>query len=193
MYLTGRIQIVKMNILPRYLYLFRFLPIFLPRSFFNAINSSISSFIWAGQHARANKSLLQRNRSLGGLGLPNLLGDYWAANTQMILLWFIAPQRSWCQLEAGSCSSSLQSLACSTLPLSLPSSSCNPIGTNTLKIWFQIRRQLGWLTPPQATPICNNHLFLPSKIDPRFRYFESQGLQCLGDLYIDGLFANFQQ
>lgn len=76
MSLTDRIQTVKMNILPRYLYLFQCPPIFLPRSSFNAINSCISSYIWVGKHARANKSLLQRNRSLGSLGLPNLLGYY---------------------------------------------------------------------------------------------------------------------
>lgn len=78
--LAGRVQTVKMNILPRYLHLFQCLPIYLPRSFFNLINGIISTFIWAGKRARANKFLLQRSRSLGGLGLPNLLGYYWAAN-----------------------------------------------------------------------------------------------------------------
>lgn len=136
---------------------------------------------------------LKKNRSEGGLGLPNFLGYYSAANTQKILLWLVAPQLSWCQLEAGSCFSSLQSLACSTHPPSLSSSSCNPIVINTLHIWFQIRSKLGKLTLAKATPICNNHLLLPAKTDSRFRYFESQGLQCLGDLYIDGLFATFQQ
>lgn len=78
--LAGRVNTVKMNILLRYLYLFQCLPIYLPRSFFNLINSIVSTFIWAGKRARTNKSLLQRSRSLGGLGLPNLFGYYWAAN-----------------------------------------------------------------------------------------------------------------
>lgn len=109
--LAGRVQTVKMNILPRYLYLFQCLPIYLPRSFFNLINSITSTFIWAGKCARANKFLLQRSRSVGGLGLPNLLGYYWAVNAQKTLLWFTSPQHSWCQLEANSCSTSLRALA----------------------------------------------------------------------------------
>lgn len=44
--LAGRIQIIKMNVLPRYLYVFQCLPIFLPKSFFRSINVIISSFIW---------------------------------------------------------------------------------------------------------------------------------------------------
>ena len=143
--------------------------------------------------ARANKPLLQRSRSLGGLGLPNLLGYYWAANAQKILLWFTSPQYSWCQLEAKSCSTSLQALVCGTLPLSLSNFTSNPIVTNTLKIWTQIRKQFGWLSHPQTTPLCNNHLFVPAKIDPRFTTLENKGLRCLGDLCIDGLFASFNQ
>lgn len=191
--LAGRVHTVKMNILPRYLYLFQCLPIYLPHSFFNFTNSIISTFIWAGKRARANRFLLQRDRSLGGLGLPNLLGYYWAANAQKILLWFTSPQNSWCQLEANSCSTSLQSLVCSTLPLSITNFTSNPIVINTLKIWIQIRKRFGWLSLPLVTPFCNNHLFVPAKIDSHFAVLENKGLRCLGDLYIDGLFASFDQ
>lgn len=62
--LAGRVQTVKMNILPRYLYLFQCLPIYLPLSYFNLINSIIFTFIWAGKRARANKTLLHRSRQL---------------------------------------------------------------------------------------------------------------------------------
>lgn len=44
--LAGRIHSVKMTILPKFLYLFQSLPVFLPKSFFHSINQSISSFIW---------------------------------------------------------------------------------------------------------------------------------------------------
>ena len=69
----------------------------------------------------------------------------------------------------------------------------NPVVIGTLKIWAQVRRHFGWLTLPQATPVCNNHLFLPATIDPRFSYLEREGLRCIGELYIDSLFASFDQ
>ena len=69
----------------------------------------------------------------------------------------------------------------------------NPIEVNTLKIWTQIRKWFGWLSPPQTTPLCNNHLFGPARIDSRFAALGKRGLRCLGDLYIDGQFASFNQ
>lgn len=44
--LTGRVQSIKMNVLPRYLYLFQCLPILLPKSLFRQLDSIISHFIW---------------------------------------------------------------------------------------------------------------------------------------------------
>lgn len=191
--LAGRIQIIKMNVLPRYLYVFQCLPIFLPKSFFTAVNGIISSFIWANRRPRANRSLLCRDKSVGGLGLPNLIGYYWAANTHKITSWFTTPQSIWCRSESASCSSSLLALTCSTLPL-LPSNfTSNPVVIGTLKIWAQIRHHFRWLTLPLASPICNNHLFIPAKTDPRFNTLANKGLRSLGDLYIDGVFASFNQ
>ena len=191
--LAGRIQIIKMNVLPRYLYVFQCLPIFLPKSFFTVINDMISSFIWAGKRPRASRLLLYRERSAGGLGLPNLMGYYWASNMHKILFWYTYPQTSWCQSEAASCSSSLCALACSALHSSPSSLSSNPVVIGTLKIWSQIRRHFGWVTLPLATPICNNYLFVPAKTDPRFSVLENKGLHSLGDLYINGIFAGFDQ
>lgn len=167
--LAGRVQIIKMNVLPRYLYIFQCVPIFLPRSFFKTVDSIISTFIWAGKNPRTCRTLLQRSRSLGGLGLPNFQCYYWAANMHRLLMWFTSPQSSWCQLETASCiSSSPQALACSTLPTTLSQYTGNPIVVATLKIWAQIGQHFKWSTLPRSTPICNNHLFLPAIIDPRF-------------------------
>lgn len=110
-----------------------------------------------------------------------------------MVVWFTSPQCSWCRSESASCSSSLLALTCSTLPFSSSNFTSNPVIVGTLKIWAQIRRHFGWLTLPLATPICNNHLFIPAKIDPRFTTLENKGLRSLGDLYVDGLFASFNQ
>ncbi len=48
----GRINAVKMNTLPKFLYIFQAIPLFLPKSFFNNIDKLISSFIWAGKTPR---------------------------------------------------------------------------------------------------------------------------------------------
>lgn len=109
------------------------------------------------------------------------------------MLWFTSAQSNWCQIEAKSCSSSsLQALVCSSLPSpSLYTS--NPIVIGTLKIWAQIRRSSGWLTLPQTTPICNNHLFLPAKFDPRFTFVSRSGLRYFRDMHVNGCSVSFEQ
>lgn len=57
--LSRRIQSVKGNILPKFLYLFQCLLLFLPKRFFHSIDKVISTFIWAGKNSRVGRSLLQ--------------------------------------------------------------------------------------------------------------------------------------
>lgn len=64
------------------------LPIFIPKSFFDAFNSVISSCIWKGKHPRLNKAYLQRSNSKGGLAMPNFRFYYWAATLQCLAFWF---------------------------------------------------------------------------------------------------------
>ena len=48
--LGGRINAVKMNVLPKFLYIFQCLPFFLTKSFFSKLNNQISTFIWNKKH-----------------------------------------------------------------------------------------------------------------------------------------------
>ena len=161
----------------------------------NSVTSSIiTNFIWSGKTPRICKPLLQRERSKGGLGLPNFQSYYWAANMHKIALWLSDTEESWVQLESNSChSSSLKALVCSSLPLKPKQHSSNPLVTSTLKIWQQIRQHFDWTSCSLATPLCNNQQFQPGKIDGRFSTWSTQGLSCLGDFYIDGTFASFTQ
>lgn len=43
--LGGRIDAVKMNVLPKFLYIFQCLPFFFTKSFFSKLNNQISTFI----------------------------------------------------------------------------------------------------------------------------------------------------
>ncbi len=96
----GRINAVKMNILPKFLYLFQAIPLFLPKSFFKNIDKLISSFIWASKTPRVSKILLQKNRLSGGLSLPNFMYYYWVANIQKLVFWVQDSSLPWCNLDS---------------------------------------------------------------------------------------------
>ncbi len=50
--LAGRINAVKMTVMPRFLHLFQMIPIFLPKSYFAQLDCFISLFIWNKKPAR---------------------------------------------------------------------------------------------------------------------------------------------
>ena len=85
--LVARVKSVKMNILPKLSYLFQYIPVFLPQSFFHKSDKSITEFIWNRKVPRLQKELLQRPKTLGGLALPNLRFYYWASILRVIQLW----------------------------------------------------------------------------------------------------------
>lgn len=82
--MIGRINAIKMVALPRFLYLFQNLPVFLPLSFFKQLDSVILSFVWAGKPPCISKAHLHRNVNKGGLGLPVFRHYYWAANARAL-------------------------------------------------------------------------------------------------------------
>jgi len=85
--LAGRISIIKMNILPKFLFLFQCIPYFLTKTFFTKLDSLISPFIWNNETPRIRKLFLQRPKINGGMASPNFLIYYWAANIKSVLCW----------------------------------------------------------------------------------------------------------
>lgn len=64
--LTGRVNHIKMIILPKWLYLFQNLPVFLPKTFFENLNSLILPFLWGNKtHGIAGKHLCKSNTEGG--------------------------------------------------------------------------------------------------------------------------------
>ena len=84
---SSRIEVVKMNLLPRLLYLFLSLPVRIPESQFSAWHKLISRFIWAGARPRVRFKTLQLDKENGGLALPNLKEYYYAAQLRYIVYW----------------------------------------------------------------------------------------------------------
>ena len=71
-----RIETIKMNILPRLLFLFQSLPIEIPKKQFDNWNRMISRFIWKGQKPRVRLKTLQLPKDEGGMSLPCLESYY---------------------------------------------------------------------------------------------------------------------
>lgn len=81
--LAGKVNCIKMNVLPKFLYLFQCIPLYLPKSFFfKSIDKALIAFIWDGKKPRIRLELLQRPKIQGGSALPNFCHYYWASNVQ---------------------------------------------------------------------------------------------------------------
>lgn len=99
----GRIETVKMNILPRLLFIFQSLPVWVPVLAFNTLEKFISKFVWQNKRPRIRLKILMSNKDGGGLNLPNLRYYYWAAHLSAITAWLdVDKEEEWVSIEQNS-------------------------------------------------------------------------------------------
>uniref|UniRef100_A0A1A8LYQ6 Reverse transcriptase domain-containing protein n=2 Tax=Nothobranchius pienaari TaxID=704102 RepID=A0A1A8LYQ6_9TELE len=196
--LAGKINSVKMNIMPRFLYLFQTIPIFIPKSFFKELNKCTSTFIWKKTVPRIRREFLERQKEEGGLALPNYMHYYFAANIHKLLFWVKGLDEDetpiWVHMERYVASPvSLRSLVCAPLPLSKHLYTNNPVISNSLKIWTQFRLHFGNRNALLAAPIYGNHLFSPALGGTAFREWHRAGVECVKHLFKNGIFMSAAQ
>lgn len=195
--LAGRKNSVKMTILPRLLFLFQTVPVFVPKTIFKNLDTCISSFIWNKNIPRIRKSYLERQKEVMGLALPIFLHYYWASNIHKVIYWisdfFQGTGLLWAEMEQFACNPvSLPSMLCAPLPLSKKSQTVNPIVNGSLRIWSQFRSHFKHKQALTLLPIVSNGLFPPSLVDSAFQIWFRKGLWCIRDLFQNNNFISFE-
>uniref|UniRef100_A0A8C5N506 Uncharacterized protein n=1 Tax=Leptobrachium leishanense TaxID=445787 RepID=A0A8C5N506_9ANUR len=165
----GRINVLRMNVLPRLLYLFQTLPITVPQTYFSDLRQTFTGYVWRGKRARISYSELTRPVGRGGLGLPHAYFYYLAAFFS--ILYGLAKGtmgKLWENVLQAGITWPLSSLPWQSAPLANLGLRSHPLLGTLLRLWRKHGVALGLTTlTSRLTPLTHNPLFPPG-LTPTF-------------------------
>lgn len=188
---VGRINTIKMNILPKTLYFFRSLPIPIPSRDILDLQKSINRFIWGHKKARIKQSIMYKHRFRGGLGVPNMLKYLETAHLAQLLTWNKTNEiPAWVDIEDS------QTKGCYMqyrMWLLKPLMNIETV-LQSVKIWKKIRHKYNLSHKKSImTPLFNNPIFPMGQEVDRFEKWIELGINRVKHLFREGKLMGFME
>lgn len=158
---SGKNNIIKMVILPKFLYLFRVLPIHVPAHFLRNIQQKVKQYTWGKTNPRLPRKTLYLPKVLWGLGFPNFSLYYRAAQLAQLSKYHSTLEiRLWVIIEAMDCDPFFINNLLWLRPVDRKTLK-NPITKHSLSIWDRHKISHGLLLSFHKNPA-----FYPAWIFP---------------------------
>ena len=190
----GRCSVIKMNVLPRILYLMQTIPIAVPKEFFQSIKGILRAYIWANKSPRIKMQTLALPKVRGGMGLPDILRYYRAVHIVRVVDWHCNKlTKRWVDLENEE-TGQLTPPAPWSVFESKDAILKHPTVGATIKETKRI--QSHWRVAPgisPMTPILGNPDFPPGCINARLRRWAQNGKRRLGDIWQNGPMPSLEE
>lgn len=164
----GRISVIKMNVLPRLLFMLQMIPLGIPAGFFTLISTLISKYVWNRRRPRLARVLLVRSKCQGGLALPNVKQYFLAIILNRISDWkYHKDSKIWVHLEMSLSQSNLSTQVWIPKKYRSLAATTSPLTYSTLMVWDYLSKLHKWQYNSPLMPLTGHDYFPPGNMEPR--------------------------